>query len=733
MPAGARGKPERGTVLVTIILFVAMAVAALAAISSSRVISEAEHQKVLEQDARATTWAHAELQRALNVVNSSAYTDGNRNVELRDAIAGLHGGTAGGEPAGSEPCLRDPAGVLHGKVRGTGVRVYRARDYLRRLAVLRGAEPVPVDPEGLSDRYYVLEAVGRAGDTVRLVSALVRENEPFSSFVLFQNRHPLGVSGAPRGVVHANDRVEFHFPDGRYLDAVSAVNGFAYAAGASPANTTLASANPEARPIDLGRIDFAALADAANVFRGSPGLDAEIRLRGDGTARIDQRTPPHRLEVERSCTTEVLVGFEVRTVTETEQVRIGTVLERRTRQVVTGETTKVEFVEVPVYETQAVTRTREEPVYEDREVERTREVPVYERRTGTATRWVRTFVAHDYDDGRTVPGEWVWQPVEYPRERDVIVGFTTETYRTTERVRTRTRLVPYEEEVRVLVDTRQERRTRQVPVTRAETYQVEVPVFEAQQVEVTCELPVRETVTRTWTETLVVPPHSAGTHEVDLARTPGVIWIDGRITSLHGDLRGRVTIVGSEDVRITGNLRYVDADGDPAMLNGGAGAKPYVRNPAYGGSSALGVIARGDILFTDAMPESTEVNGTLLSAGGRVGIDGFRIDDGGRPVFEPCPDAQAGEAAYAAIGRGHARFTKESLRHLGGVISNDRILETYLVPQDDGTSCVAAGFRRGTTRFDTNLLLEAPPGFAEMPRPVVTSIAPVYLVRNEDE
>jgi len=291
--------------------------------------------------------------------------------------------------------------------------------------------------------------------------------------------------------------------------------------------------------------------------------------------------------------------------------------------------------------------------------------------------------------------------------------------------------------VRVQVATRQERRTRRVPVSRTETYRVEVPVYESQAIEVTREFPVYETVTRTWREPVVVPPRLVGTHEADVSRDAGVIYVDGRITSLRGDLRGRLTIVGNEAVRVTGNIRYVDAAGDAAMLHGGDCSKPYARNPVYAGSSVLGVIARGDILFTDAMPSSAEINATLLSATGRVGIDGFRIDGDGHPEPDPCQglhaDERAREEAYAALGRGHGRFTKDSLRRLGGIVSNDRILETYLVPDGAGAAQVAAGFRRGTARFDVNVLTGPPPGFAEVPRPVVSSIAPVYVVRDPDE
>jgi hypothetical protein len=740
----ARTSTERGTVLVTVILFVAIAIAALAAISSSRVVSESDHQRALEQETQALNGAFGQLQLAMNVVNTSAYTDENRNIELRDAVAGLFGGTAGGEAEAAEEWLRDPSGVLHGKIRGTDVRVYRGRDYVQRIALLKGETPAPVDADGKSQSYYVLEASGRSGDTTRLVSALVRENEPFSSFVFFQNRHPLGVSGAPRGLIHANDRVEFYFPNGSYVDSVSAVNGFDYKSGATTENTNLATANPEATAINLEQVDFAKLEANANLFKGTPGLDAEIRFYADGGVKIDQYTPPRFEDVERSWTGDVLTGYETRTVTETQQVQIGTVQEARTRQVLVGTTTETYTVDVPIYETQTVTRTREEPIYEDRQVERSRQVPLYEMQTVTCTRWVQVFVPYNDEPGGGtavgggggVAGEWQWRQEQYPCEQNVLVGYTTETYMTTERVQVGTQTVTYTEQVQVQVGTEQQQQTRQVPVYDTETYYVDVPVYEQQDVQVDRDFPVYETQTYTWTETVFIPPTLVDTQTVDLDNGSGVIFIDGRITKLRGDVKGRVTVVGNESVRITGNLRYVDGEGDTAMLNGGNYNEPYVRNEAYEGNSVLGVIARDDVVFTDTMPLSAEVNATLLAATGRVGIDGFQINETGQPVADPyyglTPEERVKEEAYDRTSYDHDTFRKESLRRLGGIISNDRILETYIQPRGDGTSYVDSGFKRGSMRFDFNLLFNPPPNFVEVPRPVAISIAPVYLMRNQD-
>jgi len=739
---------ERGTILVTVILFIAIAIAALAAISSSRVVSESEHQKALEQESRAYNDAYAQLQLALNVVNTSAYTDENRNIELRDAIGGLYGGTAAGEPDSAEAWLKDPTGVLHGKIQGTDVSVYHGRDYIKRLQKLKGQDITDVDPTGESDSFYVIESLGRSGPMTRLVSALIRENEPFSSFVFFQNRHPLGVSGSPRGLIHSNENIEFYFPNGNYVDSVSAAGGFDYMAGATTANTNIRNGNPEATQINLEAVNFAELKTQANLFTGTAGLDARIVFNADGTVRIRQYTPPHYEQVEHSWTGDVLVGYETVLVTQTQQVQVGTVQEARTRQVVAYYDTETYFVDVPVYETQTVTRTREDPVYETQQVARTRQVPIYELQDATCTRWVQVFVPYSGDPGGGtavggdggVPGEYVWQQEQYTCQQNVLVGYNTETYYENVQVQVGTTTVTWQENVQVQVGTVQEERTRQVPVYTTETYYVDVPVYESQDVQVEQQQPVYQTQTYTWTTTEFVYPQFVDETIVNLIDNPGTIYIDGRVTELYGDVRGRVTLVGNDKIRLSGDLKYVDAEGDTAMLNGNDYTKPYERNEAYNGDSVLGIIARDDLIFTEEMPTQAEINATLMSATGRVGIDGFTIDDAtGEPVADPfyglTGDALLKEQAYDQAGgvNDPDRFVKASLRRLGGIISNDRILETYIKPRGDGTSYVASGFKRGTMRFDFNLMFNPPPNFVEVPRPVVTSIAPVYFVRGQDE
>jgi hypothetical protein len=754
-----RGGRERGTILVTVMLFIAVAIAGLAAISSSRVVTESDHQRSLEEETRAYHEAYTQLQVAMNVVNASPYTDDNRNIALRDAMDGLFGGTvlnavqdpdkvvAGTKSAyddSTDSWLTDPDGVTHGKIQGTDVRVYRGRDYIQRLAALKGQDTSTVDPDAKSQSYYVLEAAGRVGSTTRLVSALVRENEPFSSFVFFQNRHPLGVSGSPRGLIHSNDKVEFYFPDGNYVDSVSASNGFDYKAGATTDNTNIKNGNPDAPPINLEAIDFDDL-KAKATFAGDPGLDAEIKFYANGTVRIRQFTPPHYEDVTYSQTIDVLVGYTTQTVQQQQQVQVGTVQQEQTRQVISGYDTVTSYVDVPIYETQTVTQSKQVQTYETVMVEKNIDVPDYETQTVTCTRWVQVFVPYNGDAGSGtavggdggVPGEWVWQQEEYPCEQQVLVGYHKEKIMVEEQHNTGTETVTWDTQVQVQVGTQQVEQTTQVPIYTTETYYVDVPVYETQTVDVDQTVPVYEQQTQTWTQHELQWPVQVSETILTLGDAANTIYIDGRITKLYGDINGRVTVVGNEKVRVTGNLRYVDNDGDTAMLNGSDYTQPYVRNEAYDAKSVLGVVARDDVLLTSKMPTQAEINATLLSATGRVGIDGFQIDETGEPVKDWTYGLTAGEIekenAYRYTGTTNYTFKYESLRRIGGLISNDRILETYVLPSQNGTSYVDSGFKRGTMRFDFNLLFNPPPNFVQVPRPVAISIAPVYFVRGQDD
>jgi hypothetical protein len=381
------------------------------------------------------------------------------------------------------------------------------------------------------------------------------------------------------------------------------------------------------------------------------------------------------------------------------------------------------------------TYTVEVPVYETRTVEKTRQVPVYDTHTVTKTRWVQVFIPYQTeggagggsigDNGEGVLGEYVWVEESYEVTESYIASYTTETYTATEQVQ---------------VGTTTEERTRQVPTYGEETYTVEVPVYEPQEVEVTEQVPVYKEMTSKNERLVYMPPVALGDRHVWIKDEPGMIYIDGRITKIEGDLNGRLTIVGNEQIRITGDIRYVDDEGDTVMLNGKEPSEQYRRNPDYEGDSVLGIIARDDIEFTWNMSNNAEINATLMSAEGRVGADGLFVDADGSVHLdsdklrkkEMTDEEYTIEDAYDKSGTYQTKpFIKDSLRRLGGIISNERIVETYIKSKGDGTAVVGAGFKRGSMRYDFNLMHNPPPNFVELPRPVVTAFVPMLFVRDD--
>ena len=95
---------------------------------------------------------------------------------------------------------------------------------------------------GAGSGFYDLVSVARVGDAESRVTALIRERQSFADFNYFVNSHPLGISGgqnpnfpyadAPEGSIHSNDRLVMYFPNRHFRDAVTAVSGFEYTAGA---------------------------------------------------------------------------------------------------------------------------------------------------------------------------------------------------------------------------------------------------------------------------------------------------------------------------------------------------------------------------------------------------------------------------------------------------------------------------------------------------------------------
>lgn len=188
-------------------------------------------------------------------------------------------------------------------------------------------------------------------------------------------------------------------------------------------------------------------------------------------------------------------------------------------------------------------------------------------------------------------------------------------------------------------------------------------------------------------------------HDGDLP-SGGVIYAENSIVELEGDLDGRITVVSEGNVNITDSLRYVDADGDAARLNPDS-PDNYLPNPDYEGSSALGVIGNGPVLYDPGIPDTFELHAAVFSSSGNVGLPGLTFTSNG-----------------AYVSRYDSSFQKQNLNVLGVTIADKRFVGT--VVNSSGT--VLSGFQDGSIEYDRSLLNRPPPHFLAVERPLFKGI-----------
>lgn len=170
----------------------------------------------------------------------------------------------------------------------------------------------------------------------------------------------------------------------------------------------------------------------------------------------------------------------------------------------------------------------------------------------------------------------------------------------------------------------------------------------------------------------------------------GIFYFPDAVRVLQGDLNGKVTVVTESTAKITNHLRYIDAQNDYAYLNGTAPASgDYAANPAFARNHALGVIAKGDIVYGRSAPTSLEINGNFVSTTGTIAMEGIVLDGVGAPT-------RSGSASV-----------KTSLRRFGSVMCNKRPVATLL----DTNGAVTHGFKAGASAYDQSALNDPPPGF----------------------
>jgi len=622
MIGALQSRPERGSVLV-LVLFVGVIFAGFVVVALTRAQVDARSVFVDIESGRALHRAYSEIAVAQAIVSQSRYEAG-RNVVLREALASTDATLAGSRCRVEE--VPSPSGT-----------VFRLRS------------TVPY-----ADVYE------------REVLQAVREVEYLSNYHLFVGEHDAGVSGQPRGAIHSNRQVEFHFPGGRFTDTVSAVEGFAFLSGASSRNTELVGPSYQhAREIGLEELldegggSLASLGrNAANVLRFDADRDVQIvlvRRRDEQWALIEEWSRPPSRSPRRGGGRGDDVAYPVpqdllgRRVVDYEEVPVRRLLPD-------GERSAVEDVREELFE--YVTSSRAS----------TRLVGIPYRGAGAS------------DDS---PG--------------VGMQFTTATEQVIERVPAGHRTV---------------RREVSRPVFTAVEYVERRPVFASggggggdDDDDDERSRGGRGDRPPPATPTLLARRYVRIENET-------LIHVAGDVTAVRGDVVGRLTIVSDASISITGSIVYRDRQNEPAYDNGDQPRRSYEPNRDYGGSAALGLIALGDVIYSRLVPDVFEINASIAAVTGRVGIEGIELDlDGDVVAYNRFRDwngrPEGGE------------FYKTSLRRLGALASAKRPVETLL-----GVGVVSSGFDQAESVYDTRLVASPPPHFLryESPHFFLTSL-----------
>lgn len=182
----------------------------------------------------------------------------------------------------------------------------------------------------------------------------------------------------------------------------------------------------------------------------------------------------------------------------------------------------------------------------------------------------------------------------------------------------------------------------------------------------------------------------------------GVIYSEGNIKSVQGDVNGRVTVAtaSATGTKIAGSIRYVDGDGDPAMLNPTT-PENYIHNPAYDGNSSVGIVSLGPVLYASTIPMTIELHAAIFCSAGHVGLPGLSFTSNGAYCTGYDPT-----------------FQKTNLNVLGCTISDRRWVGTVV----NSSGAVLSGFQDGYIEYDRELLNKPPPHFLEIDRPMFKAV-----------
>ena len=167
------------------------------------------------------------------------------------------------------------------------------------------------------------------------------------------------------------------------------------------------------------------------------------------------------------------------------------------------------------------------------------------------------------------------------------------------------------------------------------------------------------------------------------------------ITALGGDLDGQLSVVSesTDGILITDNLRYVDGDGDLAMLDTSS-VSSYHRNPAYDGASSLGLLApQGSVRYGYAAPAVLEVHAAVYADAQMP--DSFEV--------------VAGQIEFIS----GSNFLRDRLFTLGTTVTRYGKIRGLVGSGGSLTS----GYDEGTYLYDRSLLDRPPPYFLDLERP----------------
>ena len=660
---------EVGSVLLTTLILM-ISFGGLVAASLAMMVSENRKLAKLHLAQKVEMLVAGKLEFAMNVVNASAYDSHLQNEALKQAMA-------------------DPNRLI----RGTDVSVERIG----------------------TTANFILRAVTHQHGIVKHADAVVRQSSPASSNNLLVIDHPVGISGSPRGTVHTNKYIDFYFPNGNYRDQVTAGTGFNFVAGATASNTSFSGAvnsgAPQSDP--LAGIIFDDLWAEADRLAVTENLISEVTLLGD-KASVKLFKPAYTSEIPVTKTERVISGYEP------EEYIVQEPIHQTYNYTVTETVYRDESFDVvvrrPVYAYRDATRTVTDPVYENRSVAYAVDIPIYGTRTVQRQRqqdvWVPYSSGSTTSSGGTVgstapaTGYWKTETVIEDVVESYITGYRQETRTRIDRVKvgetTRTEsfrqryIDSYRDvtktEVRKVADgTRDVAKTgTRITGYQAVTKTRDVAVYEDQE-----------------TVTMQTVQHDEEYVRTEVVPVDGTIYLRGDIRKLSGQIDGRLSLITSGAVKITGDVVYVDAAGETRMLNGKDHTQPYEQNPNYDGGSLLAVMAQGDVVYAKDAPRQLEVNASLISANGSVKFEGVQVSEDGSNVW----------TEYAE-GENHVL---DSLRRLGGIVSRQRPIATFI----DESGRISAGFEYGQSIMDQNLILTSgdnpqPPFMFESPIPTWT-------------